>query len=91
MSIKSSLRLSLILLASLPLIFLTILTYILSYNKYIKFAEDSATKLATTYGEGFYAQINVQIAEIEGLSNASNIQNILLESYNGTSLGGDSV
>lgn len=91
MSIKSSLRLSLILLASLPLIFLTILTYILSYNKYLKFAEDSATKLATTYGEGFYAQINVQIAEIEGLSNASNIQNILLESYNGTSLGVDSV
>lgn len=90
MSIKSSLRLSLILLASLPLIFLTILTYALSYNKYIKFAEDSATRLATTYGEGFHAQINVQIAEIEGLSHASNIQNILLESYNGTTLGVDS-
>lgn len=90
MSIKSSLRLSLILLASLPLIFLTILTYALSYNKYIKFAEDSATRLATTYGEGFNAQINVQIAEIEGLSHASNIQNILLESYNGTTLGVDS-
>lgn len=90
MSIKSSLRLSLILLASLPLIFLTILTYTLSYNKYIKFAEDSATRLASTYGEGFDAQINVQIAEIEGLSHASNIQNILLESYNGTTLGVDS-
>lgn len=90
MSIKSSLRLSLILLASLPLIFLTILTYVLSYNKYIRFAEDSATRLATSYGEGFDVQINVQIAEIEGLSHASNIQNFLIECYNGSTIGIDS-
>ncbi len=90
MSIKNSLRLSLILMASLPLIFMTILTYILSYNKYLELAKSSATALANTYGDGFYAQLNVQTAEVEGLAHASNIQNILLENYNGLTLGTDS-
>ncbi|MDD6328830.1 MAG: EAL domain-containing protein [Eubacteriales bacterium] len=90
MSIKNSLRLSLILLASLPLIFMTILTYIISYNKYVKLAENSASDLARTYGTGFDAQLNVQIAEIESLSHGLVIQNLLLENYNGPSLGVDS-
>lgn len=90
MSIKNSLRLSLILMASLPLIFMTILTYILSYNKYLELAKSSASALAATYGDGFYAQLNVQTAEIEGLTHAANIQNILLENYNGLTLGTDS-
>lgn len=90
MSIKNSLRLSLILMASLPLIFMTILTYILSYNKYLELAKSSASALAATYGDGFCAQLNVQTAEVEGLAHASNIQNILLENYNGLTLGTDS-
>lgn len=90
MSIKKSVRLSLILMASLPLIFMTILTYILSYNKYMELAKSSASNLAATYGKGFYAQLNVQTAEIEGLAHAGNIQNILLENYNGLTLGHDS-
>lgn len=90
MSIKNSLRLSLILLASLPLVFMTFLTYLLSYNKYIELAEDSAADLAKTYADGFNVQLNLQIAEIEGLSNVNSIQNIALENYNGIPLGTDS-
>lgn len=90
MSIKNSLRLSLILMASLPLVFMTILTYTLSYNKYLELAKASASELAKNYSEGFEAQLNVQIAEIEGLSHVSNIQNIVLENYNGVAQGSDS-
>ena len=90
MSIKNSLRLSLMLLASLPLVFITFLTYILSYNKYLDLAKCSASETAKTYAEGFNAQLHTQIAEIEGLANASAIQNIALENYNGITLGSDS-
>lgn len=48
MSIKNSLRLSLILMASLPLVFMTILTYTLSYNKYLELAKVSASILQKT-------------------------------------------
>lgn len=91
MSIKNSLRTSLILMASLPLVFMTILTYMLSYNKYLELAKNSARDLANTYGKGFYAQLNVQIAEVEGISRSSNIQNLMLENYNGLTYGTDSV
>ena len=90
MSIKKSLRLSLIIMSALPIIFITILTYTLSYNKYRELAESSATKLAQDYAQGFDAELNVQIAVIEGLSNASAVQSITLESYNGVTLGSDS-
>lgn len=90
MSIQKSLRLSLILMASLPLIFLTIFTYNLSYKKYMDLATQSTVELAKNYGMGFQSQINSQIAEIEGLANGTNIQNLVLESYNGVTLGNDS-
>ncbi len=90
MSIKNSLRLSLILLASLPLVFMTFLTYILSYNKYLDLAKDSATDTAKTYAEGFSAELNFQIAEINGLSNELSVQNLVLESFNNIALGEDS-
>ncbi|MBQ9234307.1 MAG: hypothetical protein IJ167_09800 [Lachnospiraceae bacterium] len=83
MSIKKSLRLSLILLSALPIIFMTILIYIISYNKYMDLAKDSAAKLAEIYANGFTAQLDVQIAEAEGLAASTQIQNIALESYNG--------
>ena len=83
MSIKKSLRLSLILLSALPIIFMTILIYIISYNKYMDLAKDSAAKLAEVYANGFSAQLDVQIAEAEGLAASTQIQNIALESYNG--------
>lgn len=90
MSIKKSLRLSLIIMAALPIIFITILTYTMSYNKYRDLAESSATQLAKDYAQGFYAELNVQIAVTEALANASTIQSIALESYNGITLGSDS-
>ncbi len=90
MSIKNSLRMSLILLASLPLIFMTFLTYILSYNKYLELAKSSVTEAAKNYASGLNSELNLQIAQIEGLSKASSIQSIALEYYNGVSLEKDS-
>lgn len=90
MSIQKSLRLSLILMASLPLIFLTIFTYNLSYKKYMELATGSTVELAKNYGQGFQAQLNAQTAEIEGLATGTNLQNLTLENYNGVSLGTDS-
>lgn len=83
MSIKKSLRLSLILLSALPIILMTILIYIISYNKYMDLAKDSAANLAEIYANGFSAQLDVQVAEAEGLASSTQIQNIALESYNG--------
>ena len=90
MSIKRSLKISLILSASLALIFMTLLTYTLSYNKYLELAKSSVSELAEDYAEGFATQLNVQIAEIEGMAQTVTIQNIALESYNGVTLGSDS-
>lgn len=90
MSIQKSLRLSLVLMACLPLIFLTIFTYNLSYKKYMDLATQSTAKLAKNYGMGFQSQLNSQIAEVEGLANGTNIQNLVLENYNGVTLGNDS-
>ncbi len=90
MSIQKSLRLSLVLMACLPLIFLTIFTYNLSYRKYMDLATQSTVELAKNYGMGFHSQLNSQIAEVEGLANGTNIQNLVLENYNGVTLGNDS-
>lgn len=90
MSIQKSLRLSLVLMACLPLIFLTIFTYNLSYKKYMDLATQSTVELAKNYGMGFQSQLNSQIAEVEGLANSTNIQNLVLENYNGVTLGNDS-
>ncbi|MCM1272450.1 MAG: EAL domain-containing protein [Clostridium sp.] len=90
MSIKKSLNLSLLLFATLPLIVVTAITYIISYNKYLDMAKVSATEFAKNNAEGLDAQLNIQIAMLEGLSNSVNIQYLTLESYNGLSLGTDS-
>ena len=90
MSIQKSLRLSLVLMACLPLIFLTIFTYNLSYKKYMDLATQSTVELAKNYGMGFQSQLNSQIAEVEGLANGTNIQTLVLENYNGVTLGNDS-
>lgn len=90
MSIQKSLRLSLVLMACLPLIFLTIFTYNLSYKKYMDLATQSTVELAKNYGMGFQSQLNSQIAEVEGLANGTNIQNLVLENYNGVTPGNDS-
>ena len=88
MSIQKSLRLSLVLMACLPLIFLTIFTY--NFKKYMDLATQSTVELAKNYGMGFQSQLNSQIAEVEGLANGTNIQNLVLENYNGVTLGNDS-
>lgn len=90
MSIKKSLRLSIILLASLPLVFLTILMYSSTRSKYLELAKTSAENMATSYADGFHAQLEVQVSEAEGLARTVAVQSILLESRNGISLGSSS-
>lgn len=90
MSVKKTLKLSLLLLATLPLIVVTAITYCISYSKYLDIARISAEDLAKNYAAGFNVQLNMQIAMIEGLSNSINVQYLTLENYNGISLGKDS-
>lgn len=90
MSIKKSLRLSIILLASLPLILLTLLMYSSTRGKYLELAKNSAENVATSYADGFHAQLEVQVSEAEGLARSLAIQSLLLESHNGISLGSSS-
>lgn len=90
MSINKSLKISILTLSTLPLLFMAVLTYAISYGKYIELAKDSAAELAMKYSDGFATQLNAQIAEIEGLSGNTSIQSLALDSYNGISAGEDS-
>ncbi len=90
MSIKKTLKLSLLLLATLPLMVVTAITYCISYSKYLDIAKISAEDLAKNYAAGFNVQLNMQIAMMEGLSNSINVQYLTLQNYNGISLGKDS-
>jgi len=44
-------------------------------------ATQSTVELAKNYGMGFQSQLNSQIAEVEGLANGTNIQNLVLSIY----------
>ncbi len=90
MSIKKSLRLSMVLMAALPMILLTVFIFIISQKKYLDLAKNSAQILATDYANGFESELNAQIAEIEGLSHANSIQGLALEYYNGVASGNGS-
>ncbi len=46
--------------------------------------------MATSYADGFHAQLEVQVSEAEGLAREIAIQSLLLESKNGISLGSSS-
>ena len=56
----------------------------------MELAKNSAESVATSYADGFHAQLEVQVSEAEGLARTSSIQGLLLESYNGISLGSSS-
>ena len=90
MSIKKSLRLSMVLMAALPMILLTVFIFIISQKKYLDLAKNSAQILAADYANGFESELNAQIAEIEGLSHANSIQGLALEYYNGVASGNGS-
>lgn len=47
--------------------------------------------MATSYADGFHAQLEVQVSEAEGLARTVAIQSLLLESENGISLGSSSI
>ena len=57
---------------------------------YLDLAKQSAESVATSFADGFHAQLEVQASEAEGLSRTLAVQSILLESRNGISLGSSS-
>ena len=59
-------------------------------GKYLDLAKQSAESVATSFADGFHAQLEVQASEAEGLSRTLAVQSILLESRNGISLGSSS-
>lgn len=82
MSIKKSLRTYIILLASIPVIVMTVLAYILASGKYMELTKNSIQSTAETYKEGFIATLHTVIAENEILSGNMYLQSLLTEKIN---------
>lgn len=82
MSIKKSLQSSMVLAAGIPIIIFAILTILISIQNSRTIAKEAIRATAENYQNGFEAQLNTQIIEIEGLANDNDIQNALLQKYN---------
>ncbi len=85
MSIKKSLRLSMIALSALPIIFMAILIYVTTLSEYIDLAKQSAQTLAKDYTDGVESQLDTQVAQLESLSGNTSVQGLTLDYYNGVS------
>ena len=82
MSIKRSLRLSLLLMATLPLVFLIILWTTVANNNYLDASKEVTAANAASYCEGFTAQLDTQLVEANALANLNDVKTFLLKKYN---------
>lgn len=82
MSIKKSLKTYMLLLATIPVIVVVILTYIMVSSKYLDITKESLQSTAFKYKEGFYAQLDSQIIETESIANLNNVKSYLLDKVN---------
>lgn len=82
MSIKKSLRTYIILLASVPVIVMTVLAYILASGKYMELTKNSIQTEAQTYMDGFAATLNTIISDNEILAGNLYVQSLLAEKAN---------
>ncbi len=82
MSIKSSLRTSILLLASIPVIIMAVLSYIVASNKYVELSKESMKYTANTYREGFEATLSTIISNNELVASNMYIQSFLAEKVN---------
>ena len=79
MSIKKSLRTSILLLTAIPVILISILAYFIVIHKYEAIAKQSLLHTTQNYCEGFEAQLNSQIIEATAISNMNDIKSLLIE------------
>lgn len=82
MSIKKSLRSSILLLAILPVIIMAILAYIVATMKYAEINEENTRQKASDYSYGFSSRLEAQVIETSALANTNDIKSYLLEKIN---------
>lgn len=82
MSIKKSLQSSMVLAAGIPIIVFAILTILIAIQNSRTIAKEAIRATAENYQNGFEAQLNTQIIELEGLANDNDIRTALLQKYN---------
>ena len=82
MSIKRSLRSSILLLSIIPLIIMAILSYIVATTKYANINEENMKKTAKDYSLAFSSKLEAQIIETSALANTNDTKSYLLEKIN---------
>lgn len=82
MSIKKSLQSSMVLVASIPIIIFAALAIWIAFVNYMNVSRESIKTTAEDYQEGFSAQLNTQIVEVEAVANHNDIISLLLKKYN---------
>lgn len=86
MSIKRSLQTYILLLATIPVIAITVIAYLISSNKYLEITKSALETTAYNYKEGFLAQLDTQIVESESLANINEIKSLLVAKVNDDSI-----
>ena len=82
MSIKKSLRYSIILLASLPVMIMAILSNIVASNRYVQITKESMKYTAQSYAKGFSASLESYVKQNEVLAGNLYVQTLLAEKVN---------
>lgn len=82
MSIKKSLRSSIVFLTVIPVILMALLAYFVALSKYANINENNIKNISSDYSYGLLSQIESQIIETEALSSTNNIKSYLLEKVN---------
>lgn len=82
MSIKKSLRSSILFLTVIPVILMALLAYFVALSKYANINENNIRNIASDYSYGLLSQLESQIIETEALSSTNNIKSYLLEKVN---------
>lgn len=81
MSIKKSLQSSLVVSASVPIVIFAILSVLIAFHNYLNVSKDAIMATAVNYQEGFEAQLNTQIVEVEAIASNSEISNLLSQKF----------
>ncbi len=82
MSIKKSLQSSMVLVACVPIIIFTVIAISIAFYNSNKISEEAARSMAEKYKNGFEAQLDTQIVELNSLASNNDIISLLLKKYN---------
>lgn len=86
MSIKRSLKTSILLMSVIPVILMALLAYIAATTKYGEINRSNVKHQAKDYSSGFVSQIEVQTIETKALANLNDVKSFLLEKVNSPDL-----